>query len=159
MLGIQILAVGQIKEKYFSEAIAHYQKRLGPYCKTKVVELEEEALYDESPKQVSIALQKEGDRLLKNMGDSYNIAMCIEGKPISSEELAELIEGVPHMCGHNRINFIIGSSHGLSFDVKEKSDKKISFGKITLPHQLARVVLYEQIYRSMRIINNAKYHK
>lgn len=159
MLTIGIIAVGSIKESYFAEALAHYQKRLVPYCKVQILELAEEPLRGEAPSQIEGALQKEGEAIRKKMEGAYNVALCVEGKPYSSQELAELIEKIPHVFGKSRINFLIGSSHGLSREVKEISDLCLSFGAVTLPHQLMRVVLLEQIYRAFGILHNTKYHK
>lgn len=159
MMTIGIIAVGSVKESYFTQALNHYQKRLGAFCKMQMIEIGEESLGEETPAQIEIALQKEGDRILKKMEGAYNIAMCIEGKPCSSQELAEILEKVPHISGKSRINFIIGSSHGLCPKVKKTSHQCLSFGSITLPHQLMRVVLVEQVYRAFGIINNTKYHK
>ncbi len=113
----------------------------------------------ETPKEIEAALQKEGENLLGRMEGAFNIALCIEGKALSSEELAALLSDIPHTYGKSRVNFILGSSHGLSGKVKEGCSLCLSFGAVTLPHQLARVVLLEQVYRAFSILNHTKYHK
>jgi 23S rRNA (pseudouridine1915-N3)-methyltransferase len=159
MLTIGIICVGSVKESYFTQALAHYQKRLTPYCKLQIFEIAEEPLRGENPPQIEAALQKEGEIILKKMEGAVNFALCIEGKACSSEELATLLQKAPHTFGKSHINFIIGSSHGLCQKVKEASQMCLSFGAITLPHQLMRVVLLEQIYRAFGILANTKYHK
>ncbi len=157
---ITIIAVGKLKEKYWTEAIKEYTMRLSKYCKLDIIELADE----KAPEKMSLAQEeevkvKEGERILKNIGKNcYTIALAIEGKQKSSTELAEHItqlgvKGNGHLC------FIIGGSLGLSEQVLKAVDEKLSFSKMTFPHQLMRVVLLEQIYRSFRIQNNEPYHK
>ena len=159
MLNIRIICIGKFKEKYWEAASAEYMKRLGAYCNVSVVELKEERL----PSNPSAAdeqgvIEAEGKAILDKIakGD-YVIAMDIRGKELSSEELAEKIKGIAFT--HSSIDFIIGGSLGLSEEVKRRADLRFSFGKITLPHQLARVVLLEQIYRAFKINAGEAYHK
>lgn len=149
-----------MKEKYWKNAIEEYAKRLGAYCTFSIVELPDEKTPDKaSAKEDEIILNKEGERILAKLGkDEYVIALAIEGKLITSENLASTLEECG-LRGHSKITFIIGGSLGLSPAVKKRADELISFGRITLPHQLARVVLSEQIYRSYRIMNHQAYHK
>ncbi|MEE1015242.1 MAG: 23S rRNA (pseudouridine(1915)-N(3))-methyltransferase RlmH [Lachnospiraceae bacterium] len=157
---ITLITVGKIKEKYFTDAIAEYAKRLSRYCKLEIVEVADE----KTPDGVSEAIEnqikeKEGDRILAKVPDgAYVVALAIEGKQLDSEELADKMEkwnvnGVSHLV------FIIGGSLGLTPKVLNRADFKLSFSKMTFPHQLMRVILLEQIYRSFRIRNNEPYHK
>lgn len=141
MLSIKILCAGSLKEEYLRQACAEYSKRLGAYASLKLVEL------------------REGASMLPLINKSaYNIALCIEGKEMSSTELASLIEKTA-VGGKSEICFIIGESTGLSEEVKRACDLRLSFSRMTFPHQLMRVILYEQIYRAFTIINGGKYHK
>lgn len=157
---ITVLCVGKIKEKYFTMAIDEYSKRLGRYIKLEIVEVADEKTPDGVSEAVENAIRdKEGKRLLANLKeDSYVITLEIEGKMLDSVELADKIEKIG-VSGKGHITFVIGGSLGLSDEVKEKSDYKLSFSKMTFPHQLMRVVLLEQIYRSYRILGNEPYHK
>lgn len=156
-MNITILCVGKIKEKYFTDALLEYQKRLSRFVKLNIAEVADEKTPDTASLQ-EIAKEKEGGRILSKIPDNaYVISMCIEGKETSSEQLAGKIAEIAMTNSH--IVFIIGGSLGLSDAVKAKSDFKMSFGPITLPHQLMRVVLTEQIYRAFKINNNESYHK
>ncbi|MDY5577966.1 MAG: 23S rRNA (pseudouridine(1915)-N(3))-methyltransferase RlmH [Lachnospiraceae bacterium] len=157
---ITVLCVGKIKEKYFTMAIDEYVKRLGRYIKLEIVELPDEKTPDGASEAIENAIrEKEGKRLLANLKeDSYVITLEIEGKMLDSVELADKIENIG-VSGNGHITFIIGGSLGLSDEVKSKSDYKLSFSKMTFPHQLMRVILLEQIYRSYRILNHEPYHK
>lgn len=158
MISIDIIAVGKIKEKYFTQALDEYKKRLSRFVKLTITEIPDEKIPDNaSQKQKLQILEKEGEKILSKLRDGLAIAMCIEGSEKSSEELAQLIDS--SSLSSSRISFIIGGSLGLSDNVKQRADLKLSFGKITLPHQLMRIVLSEQIYRSFKIINNESYHK
>lgn len=160
MLNIKIIATGDLKEIYLREAIKEYQKRLGAWCKIEEIILKEERLPD-NPTQAQIekALECEEKKILEKISPkSYVIAMCVEGKQLSSEELASKITDITNL-GKSELIFIIGSSFGLSKKVKEVSDFKLSVSKLTFPHQLLRVILHETIYRSLSIINGTKYHK
>ena len=158
MQTIQTLAYGKLKEKYLRDAAAEYEKRLSRYCTFKCIELEPIKLSENaSEKEIAAALEKEGQQLLKRM-KGYVIAMCIEGKLIDSVALSEKIQSVG-LSGDSTITFVIGSSYGLSDEVKRMADLKLSMSPMTFPHQLARVMLYEQIYRSYQIQTGSKYHK
>lgn len=157
---ITLLTVGKIKEKYFTDAIAEYAKRLSRYCKLEIVEVADEKTPDGASEALEAQIkEKEGERILAKVPDSaYVVALAIEGKQLDSEELAKKMEqwnvsGVSHMV------FIIGGSLGLAPKVLNRADFKLSFSKMTFPHQLMRVVLLEQVYRSFRIRNNEPYHK
>lgn len=157
---ISILCVGKVKEKFYREAIDEFTKRLGRYCKLEIIEVADEKTDEQaSDTEIRLVKEKEGERLLKNIKeDAYVIALCIDGKQLDSEELSEKIEklgiqGISHIC------FIIGGSLGLSDAVVKRADFKLSFSKMTFPHQLMRVILLEQIYRGYRIMNHEPYHK
>ena len=157
---ITILSVGKIKEKYLSDAIAEYVKRLGRYCKLNIIQVQDEKTPDsihESQRQ--LILEKEASRLMSHLDDSsYLIALAINGKQLSSEELAEKIN-ILGLNGKSSITFVIGGSLGLSEEILSRADMLLSFSKMTFPHQLMRVILLEQIYRSFKIINREPYHK
>ena len=148
---ITILCVGKVKEKFYRDAISEYQKRLGRYCRLQIIEVADEKTIEQaSVNEINIVKEKEGERLIKNIkDDAYVICLAIDGKQI--DYLA--LKGKSHIC------FIIGGSLGLSDEVLKLSDLKLSFSKMTFPHQLMRVILLEQIYRSYRISNNEPYHK
>lgn len=161
MQNIDLICVGKLNASYFAAGVAEYQKRLGGFCNFKIIELPEAAIADKnaSDKQIEKALQKEGDAILHAMRKgAYLVALCIEGKQISSEELAGLLAQRAG-SGSGDVAFVIGSSHGLDEKVKRAAQAKISLGRITLPHQLARLVLTEQIYRACTINAGMKYHK
>ena len=157
---ITILCVGKIKEKFFRMAVDEYVKRLGRYCQLEIVETPDEKTPDgASLKEEEQIKEKEGERLLKNIKPSaYVIALAIEGKSRSSEELADKLERLG-VSGNSHIMFIIGGSLGLSENVLKRADMLLSFSRMTFPHQLMRVILLEQIYRSYRIIQGEPYHK
>ncbi len=157
---ITILCVGKIKEKYFTSAIAEYAKRLGRYCSFEIKEVTDEKTPDNaSEKECTIIKDKEGARLEKLLDDNaYKIALCIDGSMIDSVELSNKIESIK-LSGKSHIVFIIGGSLGLSDLIIKKADYKLSFSKMTFPHQLMRVILSEQIYRAFRISAGEPYHK
>ena len=157
---ITLITVGKIKEKYFTDAIAEYAKRLSRYCKLEIVEVADEKTPDGASEALENQIkEKEGERILSKVPDSaYVVALAIEGKQLDSEELAEKMEKW-NVSGISHLVFIIGGSLGLTPKVINRSDFKLSFSKMTFPHQLMRVVLLEQIYRSFRIRNNEPYHK
>lgn len=156
---ITILCVGKIKEKFYRDAIDEYKKRLSRFAKIEITEVKDEKIPDNaSEKEMDAVLEKEGNLILSKIPkNSAVIAMCIEGESVSSTDLAEKLN-VLSMKSSN-ITFVIGGSLGLWEKVKKASDMRISFGKITLPHQLMRVVLTEQIYRAFKINANENYHK
>lgn len=159
-MNITLLCLGRLKEDYLRLACDEYEKRLSGFCKFNVEVLEPEKLRENpSNSEIETALEKEGQRLLKKTApNSFICAMCVEGKQLSSEELALRLEKIP-LEGYGQGVFIIGSSYGLSGEVKNAAHLKLSMSKMTFPHQLARVMLMEQIYRGYSIINNRKYHK
>ncbi len=160
MINVNLIVLGKLKEKYMKEFANEYEKRLSAYCRITITELEPVKLSD-NPSQTEIdnALSKETQMILTKIPkNSYVFAMCIEGKQLSSEELSAKIEDIA-LCGKSSITFIIGSSFGLSDEIKKMSDFKFSMSKMTFPHKLARIMLTEQIYRAFSISNNAKYHK
>lgn len=157
---ITILTVGKIKEKYLKDAIAEYSKRLSKYCKLEIIEVADEKTPDNASEVVEEQIRaKEGERLLKYVKDgAYVITLEINGKQLTSEQFAEKIETLG-IQGTSHIIFIIGGSIGLGQEVLARSNYALSFSKMTFPHQLMRVVLLEQVYRSYRIINGEPYHK
>lgn len=157
---ITLLTVGKIKEKYLKDAIAEYSKRLSKYCKLEIIEVADEKTPDNASEVVeNVIRDKEGERLLKYVkDDTFVITLEIKGKMMTSEELAEKINTLG-IRGVSHIMFIIGGSIGLGEDVIKRSDFALSFSKMTFPHQLMRVILLEQIYRSYRIISGEPYHK
>ena len=157
---ITLITVGKIKEKYLKDAIAEYSKRLSRYCKLEIVEVADEKTPDNASDTVEDAIRdKEGERILKYIKeDVYVITLEIAGKMLTSEEMAEKIEKLG-VQGTSHIIFIIGGSIGLGREILKRSDYALSFSKMTFPHQLMRVILLEQIYRSYRIINHEPYHK
>lgn len=157
---ITVITVGKIKEKYLKDAIAEYSKRLSKYCKLEIVEVADEKTPDNASEVVEDAIRsKEAERILKYVkDDAYVITLEIGGKQLSSEELADKIDKLG-VQGTSHIIFIIGGSIGLGKEVFAKSDYALSFSKMTFPHQLMRVILLEQVYRSYRIINGEPYHK
>ncbi|MBE6742363.1 MAG: 23S rRNA (pseudouridine(1915)-N(3))-methyltransferase RlmH [Ruminococcaceae bacterium] len=160
MIKINIIAVGKLKEKYLTDACAEYLKRLKAFAKVEITQIDEHRCGDNpSENEIKTVKDMEGEKILSKISKgSFVIAMCIEGTQLSSEELAKKFESIM-LDGNSEITIIIGGSFGLSDKLKSASDMKLSFGKITLPHQLMRVVLLEQIYRAFSIINNSKYHK
>ena len=159
MISVTVIAVGKLKESYLRDGCNEYIKRLGAYSKINIVEIDEEKICDNpSQNQIDSVIKKEGERIIKKIPkNSAVIPLCIEGKEYSSPEFSSLIEKIS--LENSSICFVIGGSFGLSEDVKKLGNTKLSFGKMTLPHQLARMVLLEQVYRAFSISNNSKYHK
>lgn len=157
---ITILTVGKIKEKYLRDAIAEYSKRLSRYAKLEIIEVADEKTPDSASETVETNIKnKEAERLLKYIrDDAYLITLEIKGKQLTSEELAQKIDTLG-VQGTSHIIFAIGGSLGLGEEVLKRSNYALSFSKMTFPHQLMRVILLEQIYRSYRIINGEPYHK
>lgn len=157
---ITCVVVGKIKEKYFTDAIKEYSKRLSRYCKLEIVELADEKTPDGASEAEELAIrEKEGERILKALkDDAYVIALAIEGKMLDSVELSRKIESLG-ISGTSHIAFVIGGSLGLALAVMKRADYALSFSRMTFPHQLMRVVLLEQLYRSYRIMKNEPYHK
>lgn len=159
MISIKIVCVGNLKEAYLRDAAAEYVKRLGGFCKLCEVTLKEEKLPDSpSQSEIDAALRKEADKILAELPRrAYKIAMCVEGRQLSSEELADKLDAVS--ATHGEICLVIGSSHGLDERVKQACDARLSVSKLTFPHQLMRVILLEAVYRALNIIKGTHYHK
>ena len=159
-MNITVIAVGKIKEKYYTDAVKEYAKRLGRYCRLHILEVADEQTPDGAGQALEDQIrQKEGQRILKNLKeDSYVIALAIQGKKLSSEAFADKMEQLA-ISGRSHITFIIGGSLGLSPEVLKRADYLLSFSDMTFPHQLMRVVLLEQVYRCYRIIHHEPYHK
>lgn len=159
MLNIRVICVGKSKEKYWDAACAEYLKRLKGYCNPEVIEVKESRLpANASPADEKKVIEAEGREILARTGNGdHVIALDIRGREMDSEEIARKISEISF--NSSRICFIIGGSLGLSDEVKKRADLRLSFGKITLPHQLARVVLLEQIYRAFKINAGEAYHK
>lgn len=160
MLNISIICVGKLKEKFWADACQEYAKRLKAFCHFSIVEVDEEKLPDNpSDAQIANTLAKEGQRLLARIPKNARVtAMCIEGKQKSSENLAGELSDMA-VNGVSHIAFVIGGSWGLSDEVKKSADIKLSMSEMTFPHQLARVMLCEQIYRTFQITSHTQYHK
>ena len=160
MVNIQLLCVGKLKEKHFSAACAEYQKRLGAFCKLTVTELPEVRLPEHpTPTQVEGALAREGEALLAKLPKSTKvIALCVEGRMRSSEELSGLLSDWSSRGGSS-LAFLIGGSYGLAPSLKAQAWAKLSMSPMTFPHHLARVMLLEQLYRSFKIDEGSSYHK
>ena len=158
-MNVNIIAMGKIKESYYREACAEYQKRLTAYAKVAVKEPTPEDLPSEpSQSQIEKALEKEAALIREQAKSGFKIALCVEGKPFSSEQLAEKLEALG-TGGVSTVNFIVGSSFGLAESLKRECDLRLSMSPMTFPHSLARVMLFEQVYRAFSILNNSKYHK
>ena len=160
MLNVKLICVGKMREKFYIDAFEEYRKRLQAYCRLELVEITEQRLNDRpAEKEITAALEREGQEILKTVpADAYLVALCVEGKQMPSEGMAELIaarenSGKPKLC------FVIGGSFGLSERVKERADLRLSMSKMTFPHHLARVMLAEQLYRGYKIKEGSRYHK
>ena len=160
MLRVSIVCVGKLKEKYLKDAVSEYEKRLRTFCKLEIIEVDEEKSPDDpNDTQIENIITCEGKRLLSKIDKSTKVvAMCIEGKQRSSEGLALYLEETA-VSGVSSIAFVIGGSFGLSNEVKQRANLKLSMSEMTFPHQLARVMLCEQIYRAFSINKGTKYHK
>lgn len=157
---ITVVAVGKIKERFFEDAIREYEKRLGRYCRLEIVQVADERTPDGAGDALERQIkEREGERILAQIRDgAYVIALAIEGKMLDSEELAEKL-GQLAVSGVSHLVFVIGGSLGLSKAVLARADYRLSFSKMTFPHQLMRVILLEQVYRGFRILNHQPYHK
>ncbi len=159
MVHVKFIVLGTLKEAYLREAAAEYEKRLGGFCRFELVQLKEEKLSD-APSEAEIrkALEKEATAVLEQIPPrAYVIAMCVEGKQLSSEELADKMAAIEQEAGE--VCFIIGSSYGLSPAVKARADLRLSVSRLTFPHQLMRVLLLEAVYRAFNIRKGTRYHK
>ncbi len=160
MLRVHIVHVGTIKEKYLTDAVAEYEKRLSAYCSVDNISVKEERLSDRpSATEIATALKKEGERILAALPQrAYSIALCVEGKQMSSEKFSERLTSVANE-GFSDVCLIIGGSDGLSDEVKNACRMRLSVSEMTFPHQLMRVILLEQLYRAFNIAAGGKYHK
>ena len=159
MQKITVIAVGSDKEKYFTEAAKEYEKRLSRYAKVQVIILKDEPIPDDpSEKEAAAVLEKEGQKILAAMPDGcLKVALCVEGKQLSSPELAKMLENAA--LTYPGIVFIIGGSLGINKKIKDMCDVRLSFSKLTFPHRLMRVILMEALYRAKTIERGEKYHK
>ena len=159
MMRVEVIAVGKLKERFLTDGCSEYLKRLSAYGRVGVTEIKEERCPDDpSPAEVERVLLREGERILAKIAPrDFVVPLCIEGKQMDSVAFAHTLEKSAQ--GGGRLVFVIGGSFGLSPAVKARGDVLFSFGKITLPHQLARMVLLEQVYRAFQILNGGKYHK
>lgn len=160
MMTVNIICIGRLKESYLQEACEEYRKRLTAFCKLQVIELNEYKVpSNPSPAEIKKAVEMEGAEILRMCRPgAYVVPMCIEAKPQSSEQVAQRLQDIA-LGGKSEVSFIIGGSFGLSDGVKQKADWKLSMSPMTFPHQLARVMLLEQVYRAFQINCNGKYHK
>ena len=160
MMKIKIICVGKIKEKYLKDAIDEYSKRISRFAKLEIIELADEKIPDNASKaEEEKVIKTEGEKIAKHLSPKdYIIALCVEGKNISSEELAQKFSDIT-VSGASSITFIIGGSLGIDEEIKKMSNFKLSFSKMTFPHQLMRVILLEQTYRAFKINANEEYHK
>ena len=160
MLNVKLICVGKMREKFYIDAFAEYAKRLQAYCRLELLEIAEQRLGDRpSEKEIAAALEREGQEVLKAVpSDAYLTALCVEGKQMPSEGMAELIAAREN-SGRPKLCFVIGGSYGLSPSVKARADRKLSMSQMTFPHHLARVMLAEQLYRGFKINEGSMYHK
>ena len=159
MLSVKLITLGTLKEDYWREAAAEYEKRLGGFCKIEIVQLKEERVADNpSEGEIRRALEQEAGKILEQIPKkAFPIALCVEGKQLTSEELADKLGEIAE--SHGEVCLIIGSSHGLADSVKNACRFRLSVSKLTFPHQLMRVLLLETVYRSLNILKGTKYHK
>ena len=160
MQSVKLICVGKMRERFYIDAFSEYAKRLQAYCRFECVELTEQRLPENpSQKEITAALDREASEIIKNIPtDAYIVAMCVEGRQMKSEGMAKLIaeradSGKPKLC------FLIGGSFGMSDEVKQRADMRLSMSEMTFPHHLARVMLAEQIYRGFKINEGSRYHK
>lgn len=155
---INLIAVGKIKEKYLKDAIDEYKKRLSKFCNLNTIEVNESVAKVENESSIKKSLEDEAQSIISKLKSEYVVALDIDGKEYSTVEISEKIKEIT-LKGISEISFIIGGSYGLDNSVKKRADLRLSFSKLTFPHQLFRVILLEQIYRVFKIINNEPYHK
>ncbi len=160
MLNVKLICVGKLREKFYIDAFQEYAKRLGAYCRLDCAEIAEQRLPDKpGDKEIAAALEKEAAEILKAVpADAWLCALCVEGKQLSSEGLAELIRQREN-SGRPRLCFVIGGSFGLADAVKQRADFRLSMSAMTFPHHLARIILAEQVYRAFKILEGSRYHK
>lgn len=159
-MNISVICVGKLKERYWTDAVGEYSKRLKSYCNLEIVELKESRLPDKAgPAEEQAVKEAEGEEILKKIRSSvYVVTLEVKGRMLSSEKLAEKVEKLA-VDGVSNLVFVIGGSLGLSEAVSRRADFKLSFSEMTFPHQMMRVILLEQLYRSFKIIRNETYHK
>ena len=158
MTYVTLITVGNLKEKYLLDAAAEYKKRVSAFARVEEIELKEERLNEESPALIAAALETEGERILARIPEGARVvALCVEGKQMSSEELADKLESIS--ATHSELCLVIGSSHGLDDTVKNACDHRLSVSRLTFPHQLMRVILLEAVYRGFNILKGTHYHK
>lgn len=159
MLRIKLIVIGNLKEAYWREAAAEYEKRLSAYAKVEICELKEARLLDDpAPGEIAAALEKEADAVLAAVPPRAAVfALCVEGEQLSSPQLSDMLADVMNKTGEAA--FIIGSSHGLSPRIKAAAGRRLSLSKLTFPHQMTRVLVLETLYRSLSILSGGKYHK
>ena len=159
MLNVKLITLGTLKEAYLRDAAAEYEKRLGAFCRFELLQLKEERLSDDpSESEIKNALSKESEKILALIpARAYVVAMCVEGKQLTSPELAEKLDEISSRTSD--VCFIIGSSFGLADAVKQRADLRLSVSKLTFPHQLMRVILLETVYRAFNIHKGTRYHK
>ena len=155
---INIIAVGKIKEQYLKDAISEYTKRLSKFCELSIIEVNESVAKNETDANIIKSKNEEGEQILSKIKNEYVVVLDIDGKEYSTLEFCQELKEVK-LSGVSTISFVIGGSYGLADEVKKRADLKLSFSKLTFPHQLFRVILLEQIYRSFKIENNEPYHK
>ncbi len=160
MLTVNIICIGKLKETYWREACAEYQKRLSAFCRLQIIELNEVRTPAEpSAAQIAQVVEREGEQIIARLPSGGAVVpLCIEGKELSSEALSEFLQQAP-LRGKSEVSFLIGGSYGLSDAAKAQGELRLSMSRMTFPHQLARVMLLEQLYRAFQIAGHGKYHK
>ena len=158
MMKINIIIVRKIKEKYLKDAIDEYKKRLSKFCVLNIVEVDESVAKTENEANIKKLIEEEAKNITSKLKNEYVIALDIDGKEYSTLEISEKIKEIT-LKGTSEISFIVGGSYGLSENIKKRADLRLSFSKLTFPHQLFRVILLEQIYRVFKILNGEPYHK
>ncbi|MCR5137284.1 MAG: 23S rRNA (pseudouridine(1915)-N(3))-methyltransferase RlmH [Oscillospiraceae bacterium] len=160
MLHIRLICVGKLKERFYQDAFAEYQKRLKTFCTMETAELAETRLSDRPGEaEICAALRREAAQIEKQLlRDAKTVCLCVEGKQMTSEAFSRLLTGTA-ASGRPRINFVIGGSFGLAPEIKQQADYRLSMSEMTFPHHLARVMLAEQIYRGFQIAEGSRYHK
>lgn len=157
---IRIICIGKVKSQEMKNLIENYQQKISHFNKISVIELNESTFTKESTENINKAMKDEASYIEPYLAGAYNIALCIEGQMISSEELAQKLDHVfTNQTSCKALNFIIGGSYGIHDSIKQQVQYKLSFSKMTFPHQLMRVILLEQIYRAFSINKNISYHK
>lgn len=158
-MNVKVITIGSIKETYIRDGIAEFKKRIKPYANLEEIELKETLITDESSSNIEKALDDESDKILSKINNrDYVIALDVKGRQYDSEEFSKKLEELK-IDGYNDFVYIIGSSYGLSEKIKNRADLKLSFSKFTFPHQLMKLILFEQIYRWIKISKNEPYHK